>query len=139
MQAGLHAACRAAGGGADRPGRAGGADGGANDANPDLPVQMALQANSGARADCVDAFALTAICTDPPFVRVPTPVLRGTADRAMPSKAGIDRRRMAAMGAFAPVHDVARKAVVPPLMQRPVCPTMAGFAATSPNPMTMPA
>ena len=104
-----------------------------------LPVQMALQASPGARPDCVDAFALTFICTDLPFARVPTPVLRGTADRAMPSKAGIDRRRMAAMGAFAPVHDVARKAVVPPLMPRPVCPTVAGFVAMSPNPMTMPA
>ncbi len=65
---------------------------------------MALQASPGARADCVDAFALTIICTDPPFVRVPTPVLRGIADITMPGKAGIDRCRMAAMGAFAPVH-----------------------------------
>ncbi len=87
MQAGLHAACRATGGGADRLGRAEGADGGANDANPDLPVQMALRASPGARPESVDAFALTAICTDPPLVRVATPVLRGIADRTMPSKA----------------------------------------------------
>jgi hypothetical protein len=104
-----------------------------------LPMQMALQASPEARPESVDVFALTFICTDPPLVRVATPVLHGTADGTMPSKAGIDRRRMVAMGAFAPVHDVARKAVVPPLMPRPVCPTVAGFVAMSPNPMTMPA
>jgi len=48
---------------------------------------MALRASPGARAESVDAFALTVICTDPPFVRVLTPVLCGTADRTMPSKA----------------------------------------------------
>jgi hypothetical protein len=52
-----------------------------------LPVQMALRASPGARPESVDAFALTAICTDLPFVRVQTPVLHGTADRTMPSKA----------------------------------------------------
>jgi hypothetical protein len=48
---------------------------------------MALRASPGARPESVDAFALTFICTDPPFVRVLTPVLCGTADRTMPSKA----------------------------------------------------
>jgi hypothetical protein len=52
-----------------------------------LPVQMALQASPGATAESVDAFAMTFICTDPPLVRVATPVLCGTADRTMPSKA----------------------------------------------------